>query len=66
VTSNRIRPPAVLAKMAATGDVIARGRLDFCIGVGGTLVRDNPAILDMVHREYDACGVPVVPLLLPT
>src|ERR1700730_3627663 len=29
VTSNRIRPPAVLAKMAATVDVISDGRLEF-------------------------------------
>jgi len=35
VTSNRIRPPAVLAKMAATVDVISGGRLDFGIGAGG-------------------------------
>src|SRR4051794_30053110 len=27
VTSNAVRPPAVLAKIAATTDVIARGRL---------------------------------------
>jgi alkanesulfonate monooxygenase SsuD/methylene tetrahydromethanopterin reductase-like flavin-dependent oxidoreductase (luciferase family) len=33
VTSNRIRPPAVLAKMAATVDVIAGGRLVFGIDV---------------------------------
>ena len=36
VTSNRIRPPAVLAKMAATVDVIAAGRLVFGIGAGGS------------------------------
>jgi hypothetical protein len=29
VTSNRLRPPAVLAKMAATTDIIAAGRLVF-------------------------------------
>ena len=32
VTSNRLRPPAVLAKMAATVDVISGGRLIFGIG----------------------------------
>jgi alkanesulfonate monooxygenase SsuD/methylene tetrahydromethanopterin reductase-like flavin-dependent oxidoreductase (luciferase family) len=60
VTSNRIRPPAVLAKMAATVDVISRGRLDFGIGAGGSALSD-PALLQMVHREYDAYGIPVVP-----
>src|SRR5271167_4070190 len=34
VTSNRIRPPAVLAKIAATVDIVSTGRLDFGIGVG--------------------------------
>jgi alkanesulfonate monooxygenase SsuD/methylene tetrahydromethanopterin reductase-like flavin-dependent oxidoreductase (luciferase family) len=56
VTSNRIRPPAVLAKMAATTDLIADGRLDFGIGVGGSRVAgDNPAV-----REFEAYGVPLV------
>src|SRR3954453_15217402 len=35
VTNNRLRPPAMLAKIAATVDVISRGRLIFGIGVGG-------------------------------
>lgn len=60
VSSNRIRPPAVLAKMAATVDVISGGRLDFGIGVGGTHQPAangvNPAI-----REYDAYGLTLVP-----
>ena len=34
VTSNRIRPPAILAKIAATVDVVSNGRLDFGIGAG--------------------------------
>ena len=63
VSSNRTRPPAVLAKMAATTDLISRGRLIFGIGVGGTRVRgdfrdwggQNPAI-----REFEAYGVPLV------
>src|SRR5579863_3951683 len=59
VTSNRIRPPAVLAKMAATVDIIAGGRLVFGIGTGGSAVSD-PAHRDMVHREYDAFGIGVV------
>ena len=36
VTSNRLRNPALLAKMAATTDIIAGGRLDFGIGAGGS------------------------------
>jgi alkanesulfonate monooxygenase SsuD/methylene tetrahydromethanopterin reductase-like flavin-dependent oxidoreductase (luciferase family) len=60
VTSNRIRPPAVLAKMAATVDIIAGGRLVFGIGAGGSALSD-PAYRDMVHREYDAFGIGVVP-----
>jgi len=60
VTSNRIRPPAVLAKMAATVDVISRGRLEFGIGAGGSEQRD-PALSQIVHREYDAYGIGVVP-----
>jgi len=59
VTSNRIRPPAVLAKMAATVDIIAGGRLVFGIGAGGSALSD-PAYRDMVHREYDAFGIDVV------
>jgi alkanesulfonate monooxygenase SsuD/methylene tetrahydromethanopterin reductase-like flavin-dependent oxidoreductase (luciferase family) len=53
VTSNRIRPPAVLAKMAATVDVIAAGRLVFGIGAGGSATSD-PGHAQLVHREYEA------------
>ena len=60
VTSNRIRPPAVLAKMAATVDVIAGGRLVFGIGAGGSASSD-PGYARLVHREYDAYGIDVVP-----
>src|SRR5215475_8663524 len=41
VTSNRIRPPAVLAKMAATVDIVAAGRLVLGIGAGGSALA-NP------------------------
>lgn len=51
VTSNRFRPPAMLAKIATTVDIVSRGRLDFGIGVGG-----RP---DMVPREYMANGLPI-------
>jgi alkanesulfonate monooxygenase SsuD/methylene tetrahydromethanopterin reductase-like flavin-dependent oxidoreductase (luciferase family) len=60
VTSNRIRPPAVLAKMAATVDVIADGRLVFGIGAGGSATSDL-GHAQLVHREYDAFGIDVVP-----
>jgi alkanesulfonate monooxygenase SsuD/methylene tetrahydromethanopterin reductase-like flavin-dependent oxidoreductase (luciferase family) len=57
VTSNRLRSPTVLAKMAATVDIIAGGRLDFGIGAGGSRVAaENPAV-----REFEAYGVPLVP-----
>jgi alkanesulfonate monooxygenase SsuD/methylene tetrahydromethanopterin reductase-like flavin-dependent oxidoreductase (luciferase family) len=52
VTSNRIRPPALLAKIAATVDVVSGGRLDFGIGAGSRT--DIP----WARREYDAYGLP--------
>jgi alkanesulfonate monooxygenase SsuD/methylene tetrahydromethanopterin reductase-like flavin-dependent oxidoreductase (luciferase family) len=56
VTSNRLRSPTLLAKMAATVDIIAAGRLVFGIGAGGSRVAgENPAV-----REYEAYGVPLV------
>lgn len=52
VTSNRFRPPALLAKIAATVDVVSEGRLDFGIGAGS---RPSHPI---ARREYDAHGLP--------
>ena len=52
VTSNRFRPPAMLAKIAATVDVVAGGRLEFGIGAGS---RPGHPI---ARREYEAYGLP--------
>lgn len=52
VTSNRFRPPAMLAKIASTVDVVSGGRLDFGIGVGS---RPSPPA---ARREYPAHGLP--------
>lgn len=61
VTSNRIRPPAVLAKMAATVDQISGGRLIFGIGAGYARTAD-PALTAIAEREYGAYGIDVVPV----
>ncbi|MFC9430680.1 LLM class flavin-dependent oxidoreductase [Streptomyces sp. NPDC056987] len=52
VTSNRFRPPAMLAKIAATVDIVSGGRLDFGIGAGSR--PGHP----LARREYDAHGLP--------
>ena len=52
VTSNRFRPPAKLAKIATTVDIVSDGRLDFGIGVGSR--PDHP----LARREYAAHGLP--------
>lgn len=52
VTSNRFRPPAMLAKMAATVDIVSDGRLDFGIGAGSR--PSHP----LARREYAAHGLP--------
>ncbi|MGA6209117.1 LLM class flavin-dependent oxidoreductase [Nocardia testacea] len=52
VTSNRFRPPAVLAKIATTVDIVSGGRLDLGIGAGS-----RPG-LAMARREYEAHGLP--------
>jgi alkanesulfonate monooxygenase SsuD/methylene tetrahydromethanopterin reductase-like flavin-dependent oxidoreductase (luciferase family) len=52
VTSNRFRPPAMLAKIAATVGIVSGGRLDFGIGAGS-----RPTIA-WARREYGAYGLP--------
>jgi alkanesulfonate monooxygenase SsuD/methylene tetrahydromethanopterin reductase-like flavin-dependent oxidoreductase (luciferase family) len=52
VTSNRFRPPAMLAKIAATVDAVSGGRLDFGIGAGSR--PSHP----LARREYEAHGLP--------
>ena len=47
VTGNTYRHPAVLAKIAATVDVISNGRLDFGIGAGWNVY------------EHDSMGIPL-------
>ena len=52
VTSNRFRPPAMLAKIATTVDIVSSGRLDFGIGAGSR--PSHP----LARREYEAHGLP--------
>jgi len=47
VTGNTYRHPAVLAKIAATTDIIANGRLDFGIGAGWNVY------------EHESMGIPL-------
>ena len=52
VTSNRFRPPALLAKIAATTDIVSGGRLD--VGTGAGSRPGHP----LARREYEAHGLP--------
>jgi alkanesulfonate monooxygenase SsuD/methylene tetrahydromethanopterin reductase-like flavin-dependent oxidoreductase (luciferase family) len=64
VTSNRIRQPAVLGKMATTLDVISGGRLVLGIGVGGTRRAQPPEVGPAENNglaEYAAYGLTTVP-----
>lgn len=63
VTSNRLRPPAVLAKIAATVDAVSGGRLTMGIGVGGTRQADGAGGVpgqNPIAAEYAAYGLDLV------
>jgi F420-dependent oxidoreductase-like protein len=63
VTGNTYRHPAVLAKMAATIDIISQGRLDFGIGAGWNELEHNAygiplyAPGERIRRMGEACEV---------
>ncbi|GAC1610699.1 MAG: LLM class flavin-dependent oxidoreductase [Mycobacteriales bacterium] len=54
VTSNRFRPPAMLAKMAAGVDIVSGGRLVLGIGVGSRPTHP------IARREYLAHDIPFI------
>ena len=54
VTSNRFRPPAMLAKIAAGVDIVSGGRLVLGLGVGSR--PDHP----IARREYLAHDIPFI------
>ncbi|OIV36323.1 luciferase [Mangrovactinospora gilvigrisea] len=60
VTSNRLRAPALLGKMASTVDAVSGGRLVMGLGVGGTRQPGDPAANPAV-AEYAGYGIDLVP-----
>src|ERR1700753_2811742 len=63
VTSNRFRPPAVLAKIATTVDIVSGGRLDFGIGAGSRPSHPPARPADEAHRpaQHDLPPSPAGP-----
>jgi len=63
VTGNTYRHPAVLAKIAATVDVISNGRLDFGIGAGWNVYEHESMGLELykpgerIRRLGEACEI---------
>lgn len=63
VTGNTYRHPAVLAKMAATVDIVSQGRLDFGIGAGWNELEHNAYGMELyrpgerIRRLGEACEV---------
>ena len=50
VTSNRFRPPAMLARIATTVDIVSGGRLDFGIGAGAAATLPLAKILRQLRK----------------
>jgi len=64
VSNNLIRPPAVLAKIAATIDAISGGRLVLGLGAGGNLGPESaafglaePTVTERIERLAETCTI---------
>jgi alkanesulfonate monooxygenase SsuD/methylene tetrahydromethanopterin reductase-like flavin-dependent oxidoreductase (luciferase family) len=64
VTNNLVRPPAVLAKIAATTDAISAGRLVLGLGAGGSLGPESlayglpqPSVGQRIERLGETCTI---------